>query len=57
MPIEEAMQQVIASPPDIAGQGVPPVTQIPAAVKAGDVAAPSRRRTPAPKTPKPGGAP
>ncbi|MEO8211954.1 MAG: hypothetical protein ABI560_02125 [Myxococcales bacterium] len=55
MPIEAAMQQVIASPPDIAGQGVPPVTQIPATVKAGDVVAPAAG-TPAPKTPKPGGA-
>ena len=55
MPIEAAMQQVIASPPDIAGQGVPPVTQIPATVKAGDVVAPAAG-TSAPKTPKPGGA-
>jgi hypothetical protein len=60
IPIEAAMQQVIASPPDIAGQGVPPTTKIPASVKAGDKAGemtPPGPATPVHKTAKPGGAP
>ena len=61
IPIEAAMQQVIASPPDIAGEGVPPVTKISAIVKAGTAtgAAPGAapRPAPPPHSPKPGGAP
>lgn len=55
IPIEVAMQQVIASPPDSPGQGVPPVTRIPAVVKAGS--APGSSAGVAPHRPKPGGTP
>ena len=55
IPIEVAMQQVIASPPDIPGQGVPPVTRIPAVVKAGSAAGSSVSVPP--HRPKAGGTP
>jgi hypothetical protein len=45
IPIEKAMEQVVASPPDIPGEGVPPVVRIraiPAAPESAGVSAPGR---------------